>query len=121
MSHAATTVFPNAVVAASTPVVRQHRRGGHLLFVAQFAVKGDVERLTFIAPVADDRPNPKVVQRAKNLVPTSSRQPNVLRVIFSARDDPGLVPRGQSHRLGLVELGILEGRQPKEPIAKPRV
>ena len=37
------------------------------------------------------------------------------RVKFSAGDDPRLAERRQSHRLGAVELGILEGSQSDQP------
>ena len=41
-------------------------------------------------------------------------------MVFGTADDPRLVVGRQPHRLGLVELGILEGGQPQQPIAEAR-
>ena len=37
-------------------------------------------------------------------------------MVFGAGDDTGLVVRRQPHRLSLVELGILKGREPQEAV-----
>jgi hypothetical protein len=43
----------------------------------------------------------------------------VLGVIFRTRDDAWLVVGRQPHRLGLVELGILKGGEPKQLVPQP--
>ena len=42
----------------------------------------------------------------------------MLRKIFGATDDARLVPHRHPHRLGLVKLGVLEGRQPDQAIGQ---
>ena len=44
-----------------------------------------------------------------------------MRVILSARDHAWLVVGGQPHRLRLVELRILKGRQAKQPVSETRM
>ncbi|MNR19023.1 hypothetical protein D3C85_1357870 [compost metagenome] len=38
----------------------------------------------------------------------------MLRIVFRATNDPGLVPHRQTHGLCLVEFGVLKGRQADE-------
>ena len=40
--------------------------------------------------------------------------------VFPARNHPWLAKGGEPHRLGFVELGVLEGRQPKQAIQHAR-
>jgi hypothetical protein len=121
MSHAATTVLPNAVVAASTPVSCAQHCVCRLLLGPQLALKGHLERATAAALVPNGHANAQVSQGLADLVEASSRQADVMRVILGARDDARLVIRGQPHRLRPVEFGILKGRQAKEPISETRV
>ena len=65
--------------------------------------------------------NAQVGQRLANVVEASARQADVLRMILSAGDDARLVVGGQPHRLRLVELGILERRQAKQPVSETRM
>ena len=51
---------------------------------------------------------------------TAARQADVLRMVFGTGDDARLVVGRQTHRLRLVELGILKCRQPKQSIAQAR-
>jgi hypothetical protein len=43
----------------------------------------------------------------------------VVRVVFGAGDHSRLVIGGEPHGLGLVELRILKGRQPQQPVPQP--
>ena len=51
-----------------------------------------------------------------DVLQTAAWQTDVMGVIFGAADDPRLVIRRQTHRLRLVELGILKGRKPEQSI-----
>ena len=102
-------------------VVRQDCAGRRLLLGSQLTLKGHLERAAGVALVANGRANAEVAQRLANLVEASSRQADVMRVIFSARDDARLGVGGESHGLHLVKLGILKGRQAKQPVSEPRM
>ena len=102
-------------------LVRQHRVCRRLLLGPEFAVKGHVERAAGVALVANDRCDTQIAQGLANLVEAPSRQADVMRMILSAGDDARLVVRGQPHRLRLVELGILKGRQAKQPVSETRM
>ena len=51
---------------------------------------------------------------------TSAWQADVLWMFFSATDDPWLGVRRQAHRLGLIELRILERGDTQQPVSKTR-
>ncbi len=81
-------------------------------------MKRRANRAPRMAFVSHSHLNAKLAQCLSEIVETPSRQADMLRVIFGAGDDPRLVPGGQPHRLGLVELGVLERRQAQEAIPK---
>ena len=120
MSQAATTVFPNAVVADRTPVSwASMAAGGDLLLGPQFAVeRRHPEACRRIVRRVHDSSNAQVREKLLHIVQTAARQADVLRMVLGASDDARLVIGRQAHRLGLVELGILKCRQPNQSIAQ---
>ena len=99
-------------------VVVQHRGHGCFLIQAQRPAEGHVERLTrkaLIAQIAADAVVPQQVLRG---IQTAARQRDVVWVVFSAADHPGLVPDRHSHRLRLVELGVLECGEANQPVGQ---
>jgi hypothetical protein len=114
ISHAAITVFPNAVVAASTPVsCENHCLGGGRLLGPQLASERHIQRATLLTFVAHDGADTEARQLLTQVVETAARHANVSRVVLCTGDDARLVVRGQAHRLRFVELRILEGRDPE--------
>lgn len=99
-----------------TRVSRKHRVCRRLLFAPQLSAKGHVQRAASVALVPKRRANTQITQRPLDLIEAASREADVMRVIFSARNDARLVVCGQAHRLRSVELGILKGRQPQKPV-----
>ena len=67
------------------------------------------------------RANAQVGQGLANIGEAPARQADVMRVILGARDHARLSVGGQPHRLRLVELGILKGRQAKQPVSETRM
>jgi hypothetical protein len=122
MSHAATTVLPNAVVAARTPVsLAQHRGRCWLLLSAKLALKPHLQPTAVAALIANGQANTKLDQRLANVIEAPARQTDVMRKILCARDNTWLVVCRKPHRLRLIEFGILERRQPKQSVSKPRM
>ena len=103
-----------------TSVVLQHRLGRELLLWSQLALKGGLQRLPAETLVTDDRANIQVGQDLTNVFETSAWQADVLWMFFSATDDPWLVVGRQAHRLGLVELRILERGDTQQSVSKTR-
>ena len=84
-------------------------------------MEGHVQKSARVTLVANDRANAHVGQRLAKIVEAPAREADVMRVILSAGDDARFVVGRQPHRLGLVELGILERRQAKHPVSQTRV
>src|SRR5262245_25422642 len=74
-----------------------------------------------MALLADGRTNTQVGQDLANLIEAPPREADVMRVILSAGDHPRFAIRGQTHRLRLVELGVLKRRQAKQPVSECRM
>src|SRR5262249_59055670 len=70
--------------------------------------------------VTHNRRNVQIRQKLLHIVDAAARQPNVLRIVFGARDDTRLVVCWQSHGLRFVELGILKSRQSEQPVPQSR-
>ena len=104
-----------------TGVVRQQRVRGGLLFRPQFAVEDDIERLArHIVRRESRRSILEVVEQVAQVLQTAARQAEVMRMVLGTGDDARLVVGRQPHRLGLVELRILKGGKPEQPVAQRR-
>jgi hypothetical protein len=100
--------------------VRGHRLGCSLLFGAQFTMKGDLQRGAAESFVALARLDLQPAQQFQNLFQTSSRQGEVLRMVFGAIDDARFIVGRDPHGLRAIKLRILKGRQPNQPVADSR-
>jgi hypothetical protein len=98
-------------------IVLQHRLGSDLLLCSEFALKSGRQGVSAETLVADNRPNTQVNQYLPNVLKASARQADVLWMFFSAADDSWLGVRRQTHRLGLIELWILESRDTQQPVS----
>ena len=100
-----------------TCVVLQAARRRGLLFGTQFAAERR-RRLSCPPPLVaqNDRTNAERGKRLSDVLETTARQCDVMRVILGARDHTRLLVGGQPHRLSLVELRILKCRQAKQSV-----
>ena len=98
----------------------QHLPGGGGLLRPQFALKLHVQGDARASLVAHDGLDMQVRKQLLHFFQAAAGQAEVTGVVFRTADDPRLVVGGKPHRLGLVELGILEGGQPQQPIAEAR-
>ena len=87
---------------------------GLLLIWSKRTVERHVDWFAQTAFVANGEVNLQLREQFAQIVQTTSRQADVSRVVLGARHDARLAVRGQSHRLGLVELRILKRRQPND-------
>ena len=81
-------------------------------------MKRQAQRLPAVAFVADDWPNTQVRQDLTNILQTTARDRDVISVFFAAADNAWLVVGREAHGLRLIELRILEGRHPQQPVSK---
>ena len=118
---AATTVLPNAVVAASTPVsCLRSARGRFVLFRRQLAEKPCPERPSLLAFVAQLGRNAGVAEKAQQIVEASPREGDMFREQLGTGDDAWLAERRQAHGLRRIELGVLERGQPCDAVHQRR-
>jgi hypothetical protein len=103
-----------------TSVVLQHRLGREFLLCSELALKGGLQRVSAETLVTDDRANIQVDQYFSDVFETSAWQADVLWMFFSATDDPWLRVGRQAHRLGLIELRILERGDTQQSVSKTR-
>lgn len=103
-----------------TGFVLQHRLGRDLLLCSELALKGGMQRVSAETLVADDGANIQVDQYLTNVFKTPAWQADVLGMFFSATDDSWLGVGRQAHRLGLIELRILECGDTQQPASKTR-
>lgn len=91
MSQAATTVLPNAVAAASTPgaMNAQGICSGFVLRM-QLTLKRDRPRLTWLSLVVEDALDAPRSQHRFHILQATTRQAQMLRMIFRASDDARL-------------------------------
>ncbi len=75
-----------------------------------FEVEGD--RLALLPPVVDDERHAVVAKKIREVVATAPRQRNVLRELLCTGDHAWRIGRREPHALSLVELEVLEGREP---------
>ena len=102
----------------NTGLMFHHRSSSELLLEPQLTVKCDFQRMSAVAFVASDRLNVQIAQNLTDIVETTSRKADVMGMVLGARDDAGLVVRRQPHRLGFVELGILERGDTQQSVPK---
>ena len=62
----------------------------------------------------------QVGQEFLDVLHTTARQTDVLRILFRACDDPRFVVGGQPHCLSFVEFGILKGCHSEQPVSESR-
>ena len=118
---AATTVLPNAVVAASTPVSCSRRAAAAALCSGvssprNRAVRGCPCWRSSRSSVA----MPTSAEKAHQTIEASPREGDVLREQLGTRDDAWLAECRQSHRLRRVELRVLECGQPCDAVHQAR-
>ncbi|MOA47950.1 hypothetical protein D3C78_1706300 [compost metagenome] len=66
----------------------------------------------------EDRLVAVFAQQVQSSIQAATRQSYVLGKVLSTADDARLVPYRKTHGLRLVELRILEGRQPDQPVCQ---
>src|SRR6185295_8486684 len=103
-----------------TSIVLQNRLCRELLLCSKLALKGGMQRVSAQTLVTDDRANIQVDQYLTNVFETSAWHADVLWMFFSATNDPWLRVGRQAHRLGLIELRILERGDAQQPVSKTR-
>ena len=119
MIAAAVTVLPKAVGAHSTPASCFSMAATACLLVRpQRADEVDFDGLAGEPLVLQIAADAVVSQQGKRCIEAAARQGDVLRVVLGAADDARLVPHRHAHGLGLVELGVLEGRQADQPVGQ---
>ena len=96
----------------------QHRGNSGLLIWTQIADERYVQRLAAKALVSQVAGDAVLAQQRQRSVQTPTGQRDVLREVLGAADDARLVPHRHPHRLRLVELGVLERRQPDQAIGQ---
>ncbi len=101
--------------------VPQHVAGCGLLLAPKLTLKLHFQLTAVAAFVANDHANTQVGQRLADVIEAAARKSDVMRKILGARDDAWLVVCRQSHRLRLVELGVLERSEPEQSVSKPRM
>ncbi len=101
-----------------TGVVGQQCLGRGLLFRSQFTVERDIERLTSTSFVPNGQRDMQVVEQMSAVRQAAAWESKVMGMLLGTGDDPRLVVGWQSHRLGLVELGILKGGDADQAVPK---
>ena len=96
-------------------VVRGQCACGGLLIGTQVSPKGRRDPPAETPLVVDRRPDAQSIEQFHTGLETAARQTQVLRSVLDAVDDPRLVVGGQAHRLGPIELRVLECAQAHQP------
>ncbi|MNZ84679.1 hypothetical protein D3C78_1034430 [compost metagenome] len=99
-------------------VVPQHTCQCSLLIRAQFAHESDFDGIPCEALIMQHQLYLVFTQQCPDVIQASARQGNMLRIVFSTSDDPGLVPHRKAHGLSFVKLRILKCRQPNELVGQ---
>src|SRR5262245_96489 len=102
-------------------LVAEHRDRCWFLLSAKLALKPHLQPTAVAALIANCQANTKLNQRLTNVIEAPARQSDVMRKILCARDNTWLVVCRKPHRLRLIEFGILERRQSKQSVSKPRM
>lgn len=92
-------------------IVREHGSGGGFLLVPEFAGKRQLERTAREPFVYDVTGNAVLTSQIQRRIETAPWQGNVLRIVLRLANDTRRVPHRHAHRLGPVELRVLEGGQ----------
>src|SRR5262245_48048934 len=90
---------------------------GYLL-AAKLTLKFHLEATAIAAFVANSHANAELGKRRTKVIEATPWQSYVMREILGTRDDTRLVVRRQSHRLQLVELGILKRCESKQSVSQ---
>ena len=101
--------------------VPQHGVGCSLLLAPKLTLKLHFQLTAVAAFVANGHANAQLGQRLADVIEAAARKSDVMRKILGAADDAWLVVRRQSHRLRLVELGVLERSEPEQSVSEPRM
>lgn len=98
--------------------VREHGIPCGFLFGMEGALEGEVERGAGMALVVDSGFDFECFEKGEDVIEAATGEGEVLRVIFGAGDDPRFSVRGEPHRLGFVELGVLKGGEAGEGVVE---
>jgi hypothetical protein len=79
-------------------------------------MKRDFQRPSRITLVSNGNADPQIGKQHLQLVQTTARQTNMLRMLLSASDNARLSIGGQAHGLGFVKFGILKRGHPHQAI-----
>ena len=102
-----------------TGLIFQYRIDGRFLIFSQLTdeLPGNLaSRNPFILNIG---PDVVLFQQFPHRIQTSPWQADMMRIILCAADNARLVPDRQSHGLGLVKFGILEGSQTDQTVGQP--
>src|SRR6185436_5524533 len=86
------------------------------LIVTETSLKRNFNGLSCVALVANYHADAMLPQKFAHLLHAASWQSEMLSKLFTAGDDPRLIPSRKAHRLGFVELWILKRRDPDHPV-----
>jgi hypothetical protein len=99
-------------------IVGEQSCNSGFLIEAQTADKRHVQRLATEAFISQATGNAVISQQRQRGIQTTARQGDVLGIALGTTDDAWFVPHRHPHRLGLVELRVLESRQPDQPVGQ---
>ena len=119
MSQAATTVLPNAVVAARTPMSCRNSASAAFAVRAAMCHRKDTfkgsPRKSFIA---ENRLNLERPKRFHYFIQATSRKGEMLRMVLGASNNSRFVVSRQAHGLRAIELRILKRGQTQQSVAQ---
>ena len=86
------------------------------LFITQAAMELHINRLAGVPLIPNRNADSVLLQQLADFLQAAPRYGNMLRELLTAKNDAGFVPRGEPHRLRLIELRILESGNADDPI-----
>ena len=98
------------------------RQRAHRVFLdgQELPVEPDVERFTHVAAILDHKRRAVLASELRERVLAAAWERDVLRMLLEAPDDSRRSPGRESHRLPLVELRVVKGREPLDPMHERR-
>lgn len=101
-----------------TGLVGEHGFACGFLFGMESALESKFKRGAGMALVVDLGFDFEFLEKSEDVIEAATREGEVLRVIFGAGDNTRFLVRCESHCLGFVELGVLEGGEAGEGIVE---
>ena len=99
-------------------IMREHGMRGNGLLGAQLTLECRFQWQAGVALVSDHRLDVQIRQSLTDFIQATARQSYVLGVILGTGNNPRLVVSRKPQGLQFVKLGILERRQPDQPVAE---